>query len=234
MNSTRTSAVVAGVFFIVAAVAAVIALALYGPVLNDANFVIGGSTHDTQVVWGAFFEIIVVISVIGTAVTLFPIVRRQNESVALGYVAGRTVEALIIAVGILSLLSVVTLRQDFAGASGANAATLLIAAKSLVVVHNWTFLFGPSLAIGVNTLMLAYLMFSSRLVPRIIPVLGLIGGPVIFFSGIAEMFGLYQQVSVWGAIGALPVTAWELSLAIWMIVKGFKPLPKSAGVTAPR
>lgn len=231
MNSTRRTAVVAGVFFIVAAVAAIIGLALYGPVLNDPNYVIGGAGNDTRIFWGAFFEVLLAIAAIGTAVTLFPIVKRQNESIALGYVAGRIVESLIIITGIISLLSVVTLRQDFAGATVANAASLVIVSKTLVVIHNWTFLFGPSLAIGVNTLLLAYLMYTSKLVPRIIPVLGLIGGPVIFASGIGEMFGLYQQISVWGAIGAIPVTAWEMSLAVWMIVKGFKPAPITAAST---
>jgi len=217
--------VVAGVFFIVAAIAAVIGLALYGPVLNDPNYIVTGSANDTRVFLGAFFEVIVAIAVIGTAVTLFPIVKKQNEGIALGYVAGRATESIVIVVGIISLLTVVTLRQGYAGATGANAASLVIAGKSLVAIHNWTFLFGPSLAIGVNTLLLAYLMFRSQLVPRIIPVLGLIGGPVIFAAGTAEMFGLFQQLSVWGAIAAIPVTAWELSLAVWMMVKGFKRSP---------
>jgi len=215
--------VVAGVFFIVAAVAAIIGLALEGPVLNDSRYIVAGSGADARVILGAFFEVLLAISVIGTAVTLFPIVRRQNESIALGYFAGRVVEAVVIVVGIISVLSVVTLRKDFGGATGLDAASLMVIGKSLVVVHNWTFLFGPSLAIGVNTLLLAYLMYTSRLVPRIIPILGLIGGPVIFASGTAEMFGLYQQISVWGSIGAIPVFAWEMSLAVWMIARGFKP-----------
>ena len=223
MNATRRSAAVAGVFFIVAAVAAIVGLALYGPVLNDANYIVRVPGDDTRVVWGAFFEVIVAIAVIGTAVTLFPIVRRQNEGIALGYVAGRIVESVVILFGLISLLSVVTLRQAFAGATGASAASLIVAGKSLVVIHNWTFLVGPSLAIGVNTLLLAYLMYRSGLVPRVIPLLGLIGGPVIFAAGTAEMFGVFQQVSVWGAIAAIPVTVWEMSLAVWMIVKGFKP-----------
>jgi Ca2+/Na+ antiporter len=122
---------------------------------------------------GAFFEVIVAIAVIGTAVTLFPIVKKQNESIALGYVAGRITESMIIIVGIISLVSVVTLRQGFAGATSANAPSYVAVGKAFVAIHNWTFLFGPSLAIGVNTLLLAYLMFKSRLVPRIIPVLGL-------------------------------------------------------------
>jgi len=230
VKSTRRSAVVAGVFFIVAAVAAVIGLALEGPVLNDPRYIVAATGDDTRVILGAFFEVILAISVIGTAVTLFPIVKKQNEGIALGYVAGRVVEALVIVVGIISLLSVVRLRQGFAGATGADAVSLVTVGKSLVAIHDWTFLFGPSLAIGFNTLLLAYLMYSSRLVPQVIAVLGLIGGPLIFASGTAVMFGLYQQLSVWGAIAAIPVTAWEMSLAVWMIAKGFKPSPITSGM----
>ena len=231
MNSTRRSAVVAGVFFIVAAVAAIVGLALYGPVLNDPRYVVTAAGDDTRVLLGALFEVILAISVIGTAVTLFPIVKRQSESIALGYVCGRVVEAIVIVVGIISLLSVVTLRRDFAGTTGANAASLVTVGKSLVAIHDWTFLFGPSLAIGVNTLLLAYLMYRSRLVPRVIAGLGLIGGPLIFASGTAVMFGLYHQISVWGSIAAIPVFAWEMSLAVWLIVKGFKPSPITSGNT---
>jgi hypothetical protein len=110
----------------------------------------------------------------------------------------------------------VTLRQEFAAAAGPNA---------LVALHNRTFLFGPSFALGPNTLMLAYLMCRSRLVSRFIATLGLIGGPRIFASAIAVLFGLHEQVSTWGAIAAVPVFAWEMSLAIWLIVNGFKPSP---------
>lgn len=231
MNSTRKTAVVAGVFFIVAAVAAIIGLALEGPVLNDPRYIVAGTGDDTRVILGAFFEVILAISVVGTAVTLFPIVKRQNEGIALGYVAGRVVEAVVIVVGIISILSVVTLRKGFAGATGADVASFVAVGKSLVAIHDWTFLFGPSLAIGVNTLLLAYLMYTSRLVPRVIAVLGLIGGPVIFASGTAEMFGLYAQLSVSGSIAAIPVFVWEMSLAVWLIVKGFKPSRITSGDT---
>lgn len=222
MTSTRRTAVVAGVFFIVAAAAAIIGYALEGPVLKDARYILGPG-QDTQVILGAFFEVIAALSIIGTAVTLFPIVRKQNEAIALAYVAGRVVEAVVIVVGIISLLSVVRLRQ--VGVAAADEASLVAAGRSLVAIHDWTFLFGPSLAIGVNTVLLAYLMYLSRLVPRIIALIGLVGGPLLFVSGTAELFGLYGPFSVWGSIGALPVFAWKMSLAVWLIVKGFKPTP---------
>lgn len=212
----------AGVFFIVAAVAAIIGLALEGPVLNDSRYIVAASGDDSRVILGGFFEVILAVSVIGTAVTLFPIVKRQSEGIALGYVAGRVVEAVVIVVGIISIVSVVKLRQSFPGATGADALSLVDIGKSLVVIHNWTFLFGPNLALGPNTLMLAYLMYRSRLVPRVIAVVGLVGGPLIFASGTAVLFGVYGQQSVWGSIAAIPVFVWEMSLAVWLIVRGFK------------
>jgi Domain of unknown function (DUF4386) len=228
MTSARKSAVVAGVFFIVAAVAAIVGLALYDPVLNDPRYVVE-STDDTRVLLGALFEIVLAIAVIGTAVTLYPIVKRQNEGIALGYVAGRASEAVVIVVGLVSLLSVVTLAQDSADAAGDQAASLLTTGEALVAIHDWTFLLGPGFAIGVNTLMLAYLMYRSGLVPRPIAVIGLVGGPVIFASSTAVLFGLYEQISMPGAIAGIPVFAWEMSLAVWLIAKGFKPSATRSG-----
>lgn len=212
-------------FFLLAFVASVPGpFALYDDVLHNPQYIVTGS-GDPRVALGAFLEVILAISVIGTAVTLFPIVKRQNEGIALGYVCGRLFEAVIIVVGIISLLSIVTLRQDFARAAGANAESLVIIGKSLVAAHDWTFLIGPNLALGPNTLMLAYLMYKSQLVPRFIAILGLVGGPLLFAFATAVLFGVFEQVSAWGAVAALPVFAWEMSLALWMIIKGFKPSP---------
>lgn len=226
-RESRRSAVLAGTFFIVASVAAIVGLALYDPLLNDPRYVLE-STGDTRVLLGAFAELILAVSVIGTAVTLYPIVRRENEGIALGYVAGRVSEAVIIVVGIVSVLSVVSLSQ---GATGADAASLLTAGDALVAIHDWTFLLGPGFAIGLNTLMLAYLMYRSRLIPRAIAVTGLVGGPLIFASSTAVLFGAYEQVSTLGSIAAIPVFAWEMSLAVWLIAKGFRGAPVASSVS---
>jgi len=168
--------------------------------------------------------VILAIAGIGTAVTLFPILKRQNEGVALGYVRTRVVECTIVVVGIISVLSVVTLRQDLAGAAGANAASLETVGTSLVAVKDWTFLFGLGFCAGIgNGILLGYLMYSSRLVPRYLAVLGLVGGPLAVASATATLFGLYEQVSVWASIAIIPEFHWELSLGIWLIVKGSNP-----------
>jgi hypothetical protein len=215
---SRRIAIAAGVFYLVTHVTPVGALILYGPVLNSAGYIVG-SGPDTRVLLGAFFEVILAFAVVGTAVTLFPVVRRQNEGVALGYVGLRTLEAAIIVIGVVSLLAVVTLRQ--AGIAGTDQATLVTVGRALVAVHNWTFLVGPSFTSGANTVLMAYLMYRSGLVPRFIPVLGLVGGPLVFASATAVLFGLLGQYSVWPAIASLPEFAWELTLAFWLIAKGF-------------
>ncbi len=159
-------------------------------------------------------------------------VKQQNEGVALGFFAVRVLEASVIVTGVISLLSVVSLRQALAGAAGADTPSLVIAGKSLLAIHNWTFLVGPGLIPGVNALLLGTLMYRSALVPRAIPVLGLIGGPLLLASATATLLGVYPQVSVWSAIATIPVALWEMSLGVWLVARGFRPCPITADMLA--
>ena len=224
MTYSRRIALVTGIFFVITIIASIpAAFVFYVPVLDDPRYILGTGA-DTRVLWGAFLEVITALACIGTAVALFPIVKRQNEALALGYVAVRVLEATIIVVGIASLIAVVALRQDLAGAAGADTASLVAVGKSLVAIHDATFLLGPGLLAGLgNGMLLGYLMYRSGLVPRRMALLGLIGGPLVTASGIAVLFALYEQVSPVAAIIAIPETLWELSLGIWLIVKGFDP-----------
>jgi hypothetical protein len=229
MSSTRRTAVVAGVFFVVAAVAAIAAKVLWQPVLSDPEYVLGGGA-DPRVLIGGLMEFLTAAAVAGTAVTLYPVVRRQNAGIALGYVAGRLLEAVTILVGLASVLAVVALRQDHADAAGTDGGALVAVQESLVALHDAMFLLGPGLIIGINSLLLAWLMYRSGLVPRWIAVVGLVGGPVVFLSSTAVLFGLYEQVSAFAGLGAFPVFVWEMSLAGYLIVKGFR----SSSLLAPR
>jgi hypothetical protein len=189
-------------------------------VLDDPRYIVGAGA-DTSVSLGAFLELILIIANIGTAVVLWPVLKRQNEILALGYVTARVVECAFIAVGIISLLSVVTLRQE---AAGADAGSLVAVGASLVALHDWTFLLGPGFVVGVgNGLMLGYLMYRSALVPRGMAMLGLIGGPLVCASGIAILFGVFEAGSVWQSIATIPEFLWKLSLGIWLTVRGFNP-----------
>jgi uncharacterized protein DUF4386 len=211
-----------GVLFALTFITAIAALLLYDPVLNDADYILGDGA-DTRVRFGALCEIFLAITNIGTAVVLWPIVRRQSETLALSYVASRVVESVIIVVGLISLLSVVTLREDFAGA-GADAGSLSVAGESLVAIHDLTFLLGPGFCVGVNGLLLGYLFYRSGLVPRWMAMFGLIGGPLIFASSIAVLFGAYEQDGA-HFFFSIPEIVFEVSITIYTIVKGFRPSP---------
>lgn len=228
MTSTRKTALVAGIFYLITFVS-IPTLALYGPVKNHRDWVLGTGGH-TAVLVGGFLEVIVALAGIGTAVALYPVVKRQNEGFALGFVTSRVIEAGLIFTGVLSLLSLVTLRQDLGGAAGANAASLVTTAASHVVTYKWTFVLGQNLMPGVNALLLGTLLYRSRLVPRAIPLLGLIAGPLLIASVIATIFGGIKLGSP--ILAGLPVAAWEFSLGVWLVVKGFKPSPITAEMTA--
>ena len=190
MTSLRKTSLTAGVFYLITFVS-IPTLFLYSPV-KEANYIVG-SGPDTQVLIGGLLEIIVALAGIGTAVTLYPVVKRQNQGVALGFVGMRTLEAATIFAGVVSLLSIVTLRQAGAGADA------LVTGQALSAQYHWTFLLGQALLPGINAVLLGSLMYKSRLVPRWLPVLGLIGAPIIFASVIAKYFGVYDELSVWSA-----------------------------------
>jgi hypothetical protein len=217
MTSTRRTALWAGVWFAVTFLASIPAAALYGGfghVLKDPQFVLGGA--ETRIEWGAFLELILLIANIATAVVLFPILKWQWEAGALGYVTARVMESAFIMVGILSLLSVLTIGH------GAGTDT----ARTLIAVHDWTFILGPGFVVGAgNGLLLGYLMFRSGLVPRGLAVFGLIGGPLVLLSGTAVLFGIIDAGSSAQSLATIPEIIWEAGLTIYLIVKGFKATP---------
>ncbi len=226
VTTPRTIALATGVLFVITYITSIPpVLFLYGPVLNDPGYIVGASA-DNGVLGGVFLELLLIVANIGSAVVLFPLLKRVNEIFALGFVTARIVESVFIAVGILSLLAVVTLRQDLAGAAGADAATLVTVGKSLVAIHDWTFLLGPGFVVGIgNGLLLGYLMYRSALVPRAMAVLALIAGPVLIARFVGILFGVVDPGSVVGSIMVIPEFIWELWLGIWLIVKGFTPSP---------
>jgi hypothetical protein len=232
VDATRKTALVTGVLFVITYVTSIPAqLVLYTPVLKDANYIAGaGAGADAGVALGALLELLLIIANVGTAVMLFPILKRQSEGLALGYVGARLVESTFIAIGIVSLLAIVTLRQEFAGAAGGDASSFVIVGKALVAIHDWTFLLGPGFVVGVgNGLILGYLMFRSGLVPRGMAVLGLVGGPLICASGIAVLLDVFKPGSGPQIIATVPEFFWELALGIYLIVNGFKPSPLTVG-----
>ena len=213
MSPLRKTALAAGVLYILTFVS-IPTLALYGPV-KGANYILGPGP-DTAVIVGGMLEIIVALAGIGTAVALFPVLKRQNEGVALGFVGSRVLEAATIFAGVVFLLSVVSLRQAGVGAAG------LVTAQALVAMYNRTFLVGQSLMPVVNALLLGSLLYQSRLVPRVLPLLGFTGAALLVASDIGVLFSLWGQTSSVAALAALPIALWEFSLGVYLVVKGFK------------
>jgi hypothetical protein len=221
MGSLRKTALVAGLFYLLTFVS-IPTLGLYASV-RAPNYIVGPGP-DSPVLLGALLEMIVALACIGTAVTLYPVLKRQNEGVALGFVAVRVLEAATIYAGIVSLLSVVTLRQAGAGVGA------LVTGQALAAQYYWTFLFGQGFLPAMNALLLGSLLYQSRLVPRVLPLLGFIGAALLITSWIATLFGIVEQVSPATAIATIPIALWEFSLGIYLVAKGFKPSPITSGL----
>jgi hypothetical protein len=220
MDPMRRTSLAAGVLYLITFVS-IPTLVLYNPVRDHADFVLGAGS-DTSVLWAAFSEVVVALAGIGTAVVLFPVARRQSEAAALGFVTSRVVEGALIIVGVVSLLTIVTLREDVAGTAGADPASLVTAGHAQLAMYDWTFLLSQSLMPVFNALCLGTVLYRSGLVPRILPTIGLAGAPLLLAADIAIFFGVVDRTGPI-ALAALPIAAWEFSLGIYLTVKGFKP-----------
>ena len=218
-SSQRKISLSAGILYLLTFVS-IPTLFLYGPV-KDSNYMIGAGP-DTAVFIGGILEIIVALAGIGTAVALYPVLKKQNKERALGFVSSRILEAATIYAGIVSLLSIVTLRQAGAG-EGA-----LVTGQALAAQYYWTFLFGQSFIPAVNALLLGSLLYQSRLVPRVLPVLGFIGAVLLVVVWTGTLSGVLGPLSPASALAAIPIALWEFSLGVYLVVKGFKPSPITA------
>ena len=223
MDPLRRTALAAGVLYLLTFVS-IPTLALYRAV-HDQNYILGPGP-DTAVLFGGISEVIVALAGVGTAVALYPVLERQNQGVALGLVGSRVLEGAGILAGVACLLAIVSLRQAGAGAGA------LVTGQTLAILYDRIFLLSQGLMPAVNDLLLGYLLFKSRLVPRVLPWLAFIGAPLLLVSWIGVLFGLWGQRSTLAALAALPVALFEFSLGVYLVVKGFRPSPITAGIVA--
>ena len=222
MGSLRKTALAAGVLYLITFIS-IPTLFLYSEV-KDPNYLLGSGSV-TPVLVGGLLEVIVALAGLGTAVVLYPVIKRQHQGVALGFVGTRTLEGAGIIAGVVALMTVVSLRQAGVGAAG------LVTAKALTSMYGWAFLFSGSLMPALNALLLGSLLYRSRLVPRALPMLGLIGAPLLLASVLGTLFGAFASTSSPALLLAIPIAVWEFSLGVYLIVKGFKPSPLTAGIT---
>ena len=222
MTASRKSALTVGVLFILTFITSIGAVFAYGPILSDPLYITGAGPAG-RVPLGALLELLLILTNIGCAVVLFPILKRQNEALSLAYVAERLVEGAFIMVGLLSLLTISTLRQT---ATGVGADSLVPIGKSLLATHDWTFLLGPSFADGIGTgLILGYLMYRTGLVGRRMALFGVIGGPLLVSAAVAVLLGVIPVGSPVQSALSIPEIIWEGFLGLYLTFKGFKSSP---------
>ncbi len=224
MDTTRKLALAGGLLYLLTFAASIPTLALKAPLVDHADWILGNGS-DTGVITASFLDFVCAVAGIGTAVALYPITRRYSRTSAIGFLSSRTLEAAILVVGAISLMSIVSLRNNVVDG---DTASLLTTSQSLIAQHNWSFLFGPGFMPAINAAFLATVMYRYRLVPRWIPMMGFIGAPLLLASGLATMFGAYDQVSSTATLFALPIAAWEFSLGVYLTVQGIKRSPNVA------
>jgi hypothetical protein len=225
----RRTSLAAGVLYLITFVS-IPTLGLYNAVRDHTDFILGTGS-DTGVLWGALSEVVVGIAGISTAVVLFPVLKRQSETAALGLVAARLLETTLIFVSVASMLTIITLRNDVAGA---DRASLTTTGHALLAVYDRTFLLSQSLAPVFVDLLLGYLLFRSRLVPRVLPMIAFVGAPLLLASDIAIFFGVIERSALFAGLTVIPIAVFEFSLGVYLIVRGFRPaavaaLPPAAG-----
>lgn len=220
MTQDRMNGMIIGILYIVAAVSSVIAVAFYQPVLSDQWYMSVANGFEMKVLVGVLNDLLLVVSAIGTAVMLFPYLRRWNEHLALGYLCFRFMEAVFIAIGLVSILGLVHLstnyEADIIGSGNLQAVGIMLQS-----FHRWTFVLGPNLMLGLNTVLYSYLLFRTGLVAKPLAIFGMVTAVMVFIAGILDMFGIIDPLSTAKGLMALPVGVYELSLAAWLIVKGF-------------
>lgn len=216
MTSMRRTALVAGVLYLITFISSIPAVLLLEPVLTNPDYILGAGP-DGQVRLGALLDIVNALACIGTAVALYSVVKRQHEGFALGFVTARVFEAAVLMIGPVSVLAIVTLR----GSAAADPASLVTAGQSLVAVRDWSFALGSGVP-ALNAVLLGWLLYRSRLVPRAIPLVGLLGAPLFTSWIVAYVLGFTETGTAWHTIGVAPMFVWELSLGLWMTFKGFR------------
>ena len=223
LNTNRRTAIIVGILFIFATVSAILGLMFYQPILTGPDYLINGAASRNQVILGALMELVLVGTAIGTAIGLFPVLRPYGERIALGHLFFWFLEAVIITIGIVAVLSLSTLSQAFVAAAAPDTAAFHVVGTLLLAVYKWTSMLGPLMMLGINTLMYSSLLYKSKLVPRPLAVLGLTGAILVFGASLVVLSGVATQFSTPVMLMCMPVAFFEMIFAGWLIVKGFNP-----------
>lgn len=222
MSFNKSNAKITGWLFIVAAVSSIIGLKLYDPILSDNNFIVSANNHYNQIIFGAINELILVASATGTGIMLYPLLKRYNESMGIGYLSFRMLEAVFIMIGLLSILTVLSISESYVDGAITDKANAQNLGLSFISLHKWTFMLGPNFILSINTFIYSFVFYKTKVIPPNLARLGLLASFLIMTAAILELFGVIQQISTWGILLALPIALYEMTLAIYLITKGTK------------
>jgi hypothetical protein len=220
-RTDRVNGIITGCFFIAATVFAIIGLKLYDPILSSNDYLIRGAANSSQVILGAVFEMILVVSACGTAIMLYPYLKVYNKRLALGYLTFRVLEAVFISMGVISVLSLFTLSQSYTVNGNPDKDVYHTVGVIAKAFHDWTLIIGPKFVLGINTFIYSYVLYKTELVPRKLTVLGLTGAVLVFINSLLDMFGFITSFSLGDILLVLPIAIYEMILAGWLIAKGF-------------
>ena len=222
MSVNKSNAKITGWLFIIAAVSSIIGLKLYDPILSDNNFIVSANNHYNQIIFGAINELILVASATGTGIMLYPLLKRYNESMGIGYLSFRMLEAVFIMIGLLSILTVLSISESYVDGAITDKANAQNLGLSFISLHKWTFMLGPNFMLSINTFIYSFVFYKTKIIPSSLARLGLLASFLIMTAAILELFGVIQQISTWGILLALPIALYEMTLAIYLITKGTK------------
>lgn len=208
----------AGAFYLITIASSIPAVLLLDPVLTNIGY-ITGSGPEHRVLVGCLLDLVNAAACVGTAVALYPVISPRRASIAVGFLAARIYEAAVIVIGVVSLLAIVTLREDSAATDGAAMVDI---GRALVAVRDWTFLLGPGTVPAINALLLGSVLLRERLVPRLIPLAGLVGAPLLLVSALATFLNVNERFLALALLATLPILLWELSLGIWLLGRGLR------------
>jgi hypothetical protein len=223
VKTNRQAAVFVGIMFILATVSAILGLLFYQPILTGPDYLINGAAHQDQVILGALMELILVVTAIGTAIGLFPVLKPYGDRIALGHLFFRFLEAVVITVGIVAILSLSTLSENYVAAPAPDDAAFDAVGSLLHAVYKWTSMLGPLFFLGINTFMYSSLLYKSKLVPRPLALYGLISAALVFGAALVVLSGVATQLSTPVLLMIMPIAVFEMVFAGWLIVKGFNP-----------
>jgi hypothetical protein len=218
MNSNRKKTIIAGALYIIGTIAGILSIA---PAIDASDYLFKASANANQVLFGALFQFIMTIAYVGFAITLYPILRKFKESLALGFLSFRIIAAVLNIIGFISLLLLLSLSQEFVKIGTSDSLYFLALGDLLRTGRDFVNHIAMILSLSVGSLMFYFLLYQTKLIPRWLSLWGLLGTLFTILASLLIMFHIIDIITTIYIVLNLPLILLEIVLAIWFIAKGF-------------